>query len=211
MRQFLFLFFPVCFLFGAASGWAQEAPDAKNDWYFGRNILSAVWQVTGVGNGPGLELERTFINTNKFTYLLALSYQASEAEIGNDWNSIYFPLENITKEPTYLVLFRPGVRWYPFGLNGRFRYALGFNLWLGKGTGQGTTIYADNKNRVEPRTMLGATFNQALHLHLTPHVRFSLEAGLGVGKDTRKGFPQNQRLLNGTYFRNISCALGFRW
>lgn len=214
MKRFLLLLaFSSCLL-------CNKAEAGSNDWYYGRNALGATWVITPAGNGPGVEFERSFINTNKFTFLIGASYHPSKVEVGHRTNSPYFLLERVSKQPAYLYLLRPGVRWYVGGRDARFRYAVGFNLWLGTGTGQGTDFYEtgqlfkgypDEVNKVEPRTMLGFVFSHSLHFQATPNLRFSLEGGIGEGKDTRKGFRRSDRVLNMSYFRNLSLMVSYRW
>lgn len=146
------------------------------DW--GDNIIR-INPITAldIGVGPGISYERIFSADKKMSFILPISLLLQSDYDGYYNNANYF---------TYFY-FTPGLKFYPFGQR-RVTYAIGPNLMLGYGGGEGYRYYYDpnggggSYQRKIQQTVFrfGFLVNNYVNFQITNNFNLGITAGLGV-------------------------------
>lgn len=160
------------------------------------------------GVGLGVDFEHIISKDRKVSVVLPLTYF-----IGTD----FIDLSN-RENKRNMVLFSPGIKFYPFGQT-KVNYAIGPNLLIGYGSGsQGETIWdpvtGQGFTRYENYTnfRMGILLNNYLNIQFSDQFNFGVEVGLGVryfdrwNYDTRGDFNDGVSATG-----NFALSFGYRF
>jgi len=180
----------VCYAFGQR---------AETD--YGRHVITPFVSANNAGPGYGIITEWMLGDKEKLSVVLPVALCYGYARHSGSHNQSGEDLRPL------MVFVEPGFRFYPTTSCGVARYALGANLVLGVGKGT-SNFYTNGTPKLQSRTIAGLLLSQSIHFQITPHIRTSIEVGIGIGTDDGVNSATGESL---NPLGQASFGIGYRW